>query len=63
MYCNNNNIMMMMIITSQIYFISDVFSSVVIVVALTFLCHRNGMCNVSKQPRRRPEKSVVAQHI
>lgn len=48
--------MTMMIITSQIYFISDVFSSVVIVVALTFLHHRYDMCNVSKQPRRRPEK-------
>ena len=48
--------MMMMIITSQIYFISDVFSSVVIVVALTILHHRYDMCNVSKQPRRRPEK-------
>ena len=51
--------MMMMVrmkITTQIYFISDVFGSVPIVVALTFLYHRNGMCNVSKQPRRRPEK-------
>ena len=44
--------MMMMMITSQIYFISDVFSSVAIVVALTFLYHRNDMCNVSKQPKR-----------
>ena len=45
--------MMMMVrmkITTQIYFISDVFGSVPIVVALTFLYHRN------EQPRRRPEK-------
>ena len=41
--------MIMMIITTQIYFISDVFGSVPIVVALTFLYHRNGVCNVSKR--------------
>ena len=38
--------MMMMIITSQIYFISDVFSSVAVVVALTFLYHKNGMSSM-----------------
>ena len=48
--------MMMMIIASQIYFISDVFGSVPIVVVLTFLYHRNDMCNVSKRLRQRPEK-------